>query len=125
MTTQNGTLTGTQNEIMEIVWAKGREGATVAEIQEALGKDAARTTVATLVQRLEKRGWLVADTRDKAQRYRAAKPKERASGRMAAEFVDAFFGGSAAQLVQSLLGSNKIKREEIVRLRELLERKES
>ncbi len=117
-----GTLTGPQKEIMEVVWSHGREGATVAAIWEQVskGKDVARTTVLTLVQRLERRGWLVVDKSDKAHRYHAARAKGHTAGRLAAEFVDAFFGGSASSLVESLLGSNKIKRQEIDRLRELL-----
>lgn len=115
--------TGTQLEILEAVWNKGRTGATIAEIRDELGEQraVARTTVLTLVQRLEKQGWLVVDTTEKAHRYRAARPKETTQRRLVRDLVDRLFGGSASALVASLLGSHRIDRAEIARLRALLD----
>lgn len=52
-------LTAVQFEIVQVVW-DAPQGATVAEIWEAIskGRDVARTTVLNLVRRLDKRGWL-------------------------------------------------------------------
>ena len=117
--------TSAQLEVLDVVWAKGKEGATVTEIWEALGKkrSVARTTVLTVVQRLERSGWLVADARERAHRFRAARPREQARRRLLAEIVEGVFGGSPSALVASLLGSPKIGREEIARLRALLEQR--
>ena len=117
-----GTLTGTQLEIMESVWAHGPDGLAVGEIWQALAarRTVARTTVLTLVSRLEKRGWLVQTRSERAYRYRAARGKTEASQRLAAEFADTFFGGSASRLVMSLLGSKRIHPDELERLRTLL-----
>ena len=118
----SGTLTPPQLEILEAVWAHGPAGATIAELVATLSRrrEVARTTVLTLVQRLERRGWLSADKTDRAHRYRATRSREESAGRLAAEFVDSFFGGSASTLVASLLGSKKIRHGELARLRELL-----
>ena len=43
---------------------------------------------------------------------------------MAAEFVDQLFGGSAVQLIQSLLGTEQITPAEIRRLRRVLDQVE-
>src|SRR5262245_2816264 len=125
MSTNAHKPTDAQLEILEIVWAKGKEGATVAEIWEELRakRDVARTTVLTLVQRLCKKGWLVADARERAHRFRAARPREQARKRMLASIVEGMFGGSPAALVASLLGSTKIRRDEIARLKELLDQR--
>ena len=72
-----------------------------------------------MVQRLEKRGWLRRSNQDVA-RYRATCTRDEAAGRLANSFVDEFFGGSASQLVSSLLGSRRIKKDELARLRKLL-----
>ena len=117
-----GTLTGTQLEIMEAVWAGSPEGLGAGEIWQALfaRRPVARTTVLTLVGRLEKRGWLVQDKEGRSYRYRAARGREEASRQLASEFTDAFFGGSASRLVMSLLGSKRIQPEELRRLRQIL-----
>jgi predicted transcriptional regulator len=117
-----GSLTGIQLQIMEVIWKSGDEGIQPSEIwQELSAKRAvARTTVLTMVTRLEKRGWLLRFGEERATRYRAACSKENAANRLAAGFVDEFFGGSASQLVMSLLGSKQLNPEEINRLRTIL-----
>jgi predicted transcriptional regulator len=122
MAKPEGTLTPAQLEVMEAVWDAGGDGATVAEVWSRIaeGRDVARTTVLTLVGRLEKRGWLVASSDTRGRRYRPARSREEAAGRLAGEFVDDFFGGSASQLVMSLLGSNRLDRAEVRRLRRVL-----
>jgi|RhiMethySRZTD1v2_1073278.scaffolds.fasta_scaffold566008_2 predicted transcriptional regulator len=118
-------LTSVQLEILEVVWSKGKEGATVAEIWEELqkGRELARTTVLTLVQRLERRGWLVAETSARAHRFRATRPREHARRRVLKDLVDGLFGGSPSALVASLLGSRKIERKEVEHLKALLDAK--
>ena len=44
---------------------------------------------------------------------------------MAADFVDTYFDGSAAELVMSLLGSRRVPPEEIQRLKALIDSEES
>jgi BlaI family penicillinase repressor len=122
MAKPQGTLTGAQLEIMEAVWAGGRRGVTVAEIWDRISRSrhVARTTVLTLVRRLQQRGWLARKKDSRSYRYSASRSRERATGRLAARFVDEFFGGSAAELVMSLLGSNRIGPKELKRLRDAL-----
>ena len=124
MTHPKGKLTGTQLEIMEVVWDAPEPGIKAAEIWAELceRREVARTTVLTMVQRLEKRGWLVRASDDKVVRYRAALSREVCAGNLAAGFLDEFFDGSAAQLVMSLLGSRRIKTAELNRLRKLLDK---
>ena len=117
-----GSLTGTQLEIMEAIWAAGKEGRTVAEIWQQLSgsRKLARTTVLTMVVRLEARGWLHRKGDTNGYRYFATRGKNQATGRIAVRFVDEFFGGSATELVMSLLGTKKIKPQEVENLRRLL-----
>lgn len=118
-----GNLTPAQHEIMEIVWSRGRGGATVTEIWEAVSeaRQVTRTTVLNLVDRLEKRRWLRRRQRRGALRYTAAVGKEKTAALLAGGFVDDFFGGSATQLVMSLLGSKRLSPEDVERLREMLD----
>ena len=117
-----GTLTPAQYEIMEVVWDAGRAGASVADVWQAIStrRGVARTTVLNLVDRLEKRGWLRRKDQDGANRYVAAVTKVRTNSALASGFVQEFFGGSASNLVMSLLGTQQLDAAEIERLRRLL-----
>lgn len=117
-----GTLTSGQYEIMEVVWDAGRAGASVADVWQAISerRGVARTTVLNLVDRLEKRGWLRRKEQDGANRYVATVTKVRTNSALASGFVQEFFGGSASNLVMSLLGTEQLDGAEIARLRKLL-----
>lgn len=117
-----GNLTPTQHEIMEVVWGRGRTGATVAEVWQTISQSrgVARTTILNLVDRLEKRGWLKRRQRSGSYHYVAAVSREKTAALLAGDFVDDFFGGSASELVMSLLGSKRLKADEVERLRRML-----
>jgi predicted transcriptional regulator len=119
-----GSLTPTQYEILQIVWDRTAAGATVSEIWQEIATDRSvgRTTVLNLVDRLEKRGWLIRQTGVGANRYVAAMTREQTARLLASEFVNDFFGGSASQLVMSLLGERRLKSGEAAELRRLLGR---
>jgi predicted transcriptional regulator len=123
MTQPHGSLTGAQLEIMQIIWACGKCGATVANIWQALSahREVARTTVLTMVHRLAQRGWLRRKEGAGGLHFVAARGKEEATSQIAGRFVEEVFGGSAAELVKSLLGSHQITADEVRRLRELLD----
>lgn len=118
-----GSLTPAQHEIMRVVWQAGDSGATVAEIwkQIAATREVSRTTILNLVDRLEKRGWLKRLAGDSANRFRSALGHEETAAKLAEEFVAGFFGGSAANMVSSLLGSEKINAVDVQRLRQILD----
>lgn len=118
-----GSLTPIQYEIMDAVWRQETSGATVGEIWQTIAdqRDVARTTVLNLVDRLEKRGWLKRRKRRGVYRYTATVAREEATALIASEFVDNFFGGSATNLVLSLLGSERLDAADVERLRRLIQ----
>lgn len=122
MADPEGTLTAAQHEILEVIWNGPTTGATVAEIWQAIGRqrEVTRTTVLNQVDRLEKRGWLRRQKHEGGFRYVATKSREQVASDLAAEFVDSFFGGSASDLVLSLLGSKRLAPDEVARLKALL-----
>jgi predicted transcriptional regulator len=123
-----GNLTPAQHEILDIIWEAGDQGATVAEVWQAVSAKRAvgRTTVLNLVDRLEKRGWLRRrDDAAGANRYLATLTRERAAAGIAKDFLNDFFDGSASNLVMTLLGSNKLSKSELQRLRTLLDQSAS
>ena len=123
MSEVEGNLTATQYEILEVVWHYGDDGASVAEIWQAIldQRSVGRTTILNLVDRLEKRGWLVRRDGQRPVRYAAARDRSKTNSFLAGSFVDDFFGGSASGLVMSLLGSKRLTHEEIEHLRSVLD----
>ena len=127
MTDPEGSLTAVQHEILEVIWNGPKAGVTVAEIWRAIEtrRSVTRTTILNQVDRLEKRGWLKRHEHQDGFRYLATRSRQQAASSLASEFVDSFFGGSASDLVMSLLGARKLGPDEIEKLRELLESRSS
>ena len=123
MNKPEGNLTPVQYQIMEVVWGHDDAGASVVEIWQAVRVDRSvgRTTVLNLVDRLEKRGWLVRRRENRPNRYSAAVSRKDTAALLAGEFVNDFFSGSAGNLVMSLLGSKRLSLGEIEQLSKLLE----
>ncbi|HEY3963260.1 MAG TPA: BlaI/MecI/CopY family transcriptional regulator [Planctomycetaceae bacterium] len=126
MAAPEGKLTPVQFEIMQLIWDSPR-GLTIGEIWEAIraGRDVSRTTALNLVDRLEKRAWLKRRKDQGVYRYAAAVERESAEAQLAVDFVEEFFAGSAANLVMSLLGSQRISKADIQQLKRLMDEKAS
>ncbi|XZE18298.1 BlaI/MecI/CopY family transcriptional regulator [Pirellulaceae bacterium SH449] len=122
MSNPEGSLTPAQFEIMQLLWSAD-DGLPVAEIWEQICKDreVSRTTVLNLVDRLEKRGWLIREKVDGVFHYTAAVDRKETEGQLAKEFVGDFFNGSPSSFVLSLLGTKQISKSELQRLKALLD----
>jgi BlaI family transcriptional regulator, penicillinase repressor len=117
-------LSEAQMEIMNVVWNRGE--ATVADVWKALGsrRKLARSTVLTMLMRLQEKGWLSCDEEGHAFRYRAAVPREATLGEMVRRLVDTAFGGSAEGLVMALLHDRGVSKEEAKRIKKMIDRAE-
>ena len=117
-----GKLTPAQFEILLRIW-DSPTGLTVAEIWEEVcaERTVSRTTVLNLMDRLEKRGWLSRSKDEAVFRYRAAVDRATAESQLANDFVQAFFSGSAMNMVMSLLGSKPVARSDLRKLQRLLD----
>ncbi len=122
MAAPDGSLTPAQFEIMQLLW-DAPLGLTVAEVWDSIRveRDVSRTTVLNLVDRLEKRNWLVREKVEGVYRYKPLVDRKSTEGQLAGDFVGEFFNGSATSLLLSLLGSNRISRSEIDRLKAMLD----
>jgi BlaI family transcriptional regulator, penicillinase repressor len=117
-------LSDAQMEIMNAVWDRGE--ATVADVWKSLGarRKVARSTVLTMLARLQEKGWLCCDEEGHAFRYRATVPREATLGRMVRRLVDTTFGGSAEGLVMALLHGRGVSKEEARRIKKMIDRAE-
>ena len=115
-----GDLTPAQLELMQLVWERGEISAGDAHEALSAKRPVAPTTVMTLLQRLEKRGWLAHRVVGRAHVYRATKDRKRSIGAILSRLRDVAFGGSTESLVASLLDAGDVSAEEIRRLKKRL-----
>ncbi|APZ93384.1 BlaI/MecI/CopY family transcriptional regulator [Fuerstiella marisgermanici] len=113
-------LGGRQLSVMRVLWEHGE--ATVAEVQQFLDTDPplAYSTVATVLSRMERKGLIAHRTKDRQYCYRPVVSKDGAGQSLVGELVDRVFGGSPAELVNHLLASDQIDKDELERIKELV-----
>lgn len=120
----NDSLTDLQLAIMKAVWQLGEGTAgEVLEVLSAAGKELAPTTVATLLRRLSKQGWVKARKNGRQLVYRAKVKEEEAAQGMLNRLLRAFFGGKASRLTAQLFESQDFSAAELKELRKLIEGK--
>lgn len=112
-------LSAAEREVMEVGWDLGE--ATARETRDALGRDVARNTVRTLLERMEEKGWVTHREVGRAYYYRAARPREESIGRKVREIVDTICGGSPEALVAALLDYRGLRPGELQRIRTMLD----
>ena len=121
---ETSSLTDLQLAVMKALWRIG-EG-TVADVLAAMaadGRELAPTTVATLLQRLGKQGWVKHRKDGRSFVYRAKVDEKQAASGVLQRVLRGFFGGKASALTAQLLESEDLSREDLEQMRRLLERK--
>lgn len=113
-----------ETEILRLVWQS--QEATVQAVYEALpaGRKVTYVTVATLLRRLEEKGYLRHHVRGKAFVYAPAAKKEDVIRRTISDLVERLFGGNPVPLLQHLAQHSGVTDEDIERLKELAKKKQ-
>jgi predicted transcriptional regulator len=116
MRTKSRTLTEQELEIMKVVWEL--QTATVRDVYEALlrRRKIAYTTVMTMMNILEEKGYLKKRAEDKAHVYRPAQAKAKVIRAMVQEFVQRVFNGSAEPLLVQLVRDRQLSPEELEKI---------
>ena len=116
MRTKSRTLTEQELEIMKVVWEL--QTATVRDVYEALlrRRKIAYTTVMTMMNILEEKGYLKKRAEDKAHVYRPAQAKAKVIRAMVQEFVERVFNGSAEPLLVQLVKDRRLSPEELEKI---------
>jgi predicted transcriptional regulator len=115
-----GTL---QRAVLEILWELG-EG-SVAEVRERLARreQPAYTTVLSVMQKLEKAGWLTHREEGRAYIYVPTCSRTEASRGSLRELVDSVFGGDSLAAFLHLLDDRRIGADELAALRKMIDQK--
>lgn len=114
-------LTETELEFMNVIWALGE--ATVNDVIENLPEDrkVAYTSVSTILRILQQKNVLSARKEGRGHVYIPLLQKSDYESRTLNHVVDKVFDGTPIALVRQLLGSIKMKPEELSELKELVE----
>jgi len=112
-----------ETEVLRLVWQ--RQEATVQQVFDAMppNRKVTYVTVATLLRRLEEKGYLKHHVRGKAFVYAPAAKKEDVIRRTIGDLVERLFGGNPVPLMQHLAQHSGITDEDIERLKELTKKK--
>jgi BlaI family penicillinase repressor len=112
-------------EILNVLWARGPS--TVREVLDALpGRPRpAYTTILTMLRLMHEKGYLDRDERGKAHVYSARLREANVKRGLLRGLLDRAFGGSAEALLVRLLQDERLSREELDRVKRLIEEKEA
>jgi BlaI family transcriptional regulator, penicillinase repressor len=120
---QRPAMSPAETEILRLVWQC--QEATVQQVFDAMppSRKVTYVTVATLLRRLEEKGYLKHHLRGKAFVYAPAAKKEDVIRRTIGDLVERLFGGNPVPLMQHLAQHSGITDEDIERLKELAKKK--
>ena len=110
-------LTAQELEIMKVVWRSG--ASTVRDVYETLleHRKIAYTTVMTMMNILEQKGYLKKSPKDRAYLYQATRPQKQVIRGMVREFVDRVFNGSAEPLLLHLVEDRRVSEQDLEEIR--------
>lgn len=117
-------ISGCETLIMKIVW-DSKEDISTPELMDALrvrfGKDYARTTVVTFLQRLAEKGFVETYRKGRVAYVHAIKARSEYAGKVICEAEEYLFDGDTSCLVAAICEKKTLSKEEIGRIRELLD----
>ena len=116
MTKQKLTLHQRELQIMNIIWEKGQ--ATVRDVYETLlsKERIAYTTVATMLNHLEGKGFLRHDEDKRTYVYKPLVAKDEVSQGMLNDLLERLFDGSTEMLLNTLIKAKNLNNDDLERL---------
>lgn len=108
--------------ILKVLWDRGES--TVRQVYEALPEEVpiVQNTVQAFLRTMEEKGLVTHRNEGRAFLYRPVRPREETAQRLLEGLLHRVFDGSMDQLVQSALSLRRPRRDELERLKELVDR---
>ncbi len=116
-TRQEG-LTAREAELMQVLWHRGE--ATVERMQADLPDRLEGSTIRTLLQIMEDKGYVTRSKQGRANVYRPAVEQQQIQVSAMKHIIQKLFGGSTEMLLARLVEEEDIDLDEVARLREKL-----
>ena len=107
-------------QIMTVVW--NRQQASVHDVLDALssGKGPAYSTILTMMRKLEAKGYLRHEVKDRSFIYHATISRDDARHNAMSDMLERLFGGSPALLMASLAEQERLRPDDRNAIRKLL-----
>ena len=107
-------------QVMEVLW---RQPSTLMELVRVLGERTgwAKSTVATMIRRMEEKGAIRAEQAGRAKVFHPAVAREAAAAAETESLLSRVYHGSVGLLVNTLIQQKGISRDELKELYDILE----
>jgi predicted transcriptional regulator len=107
---------------MDVVWDQGE--VTVRAVKDALQphRDLAYTSVLTMMQVLERKGFVASRRAGRANVYTAKLSRARFGLRGAVDIVNSFFAGSVPAMLSHFAETDRLSEHDLVELRKVVDR---
>ncbi len=114
-------LTPLESLIMDVVWDQGE--VTVRNVQDALQpqRELAYTSVLTMMQVLERKGFVASRRVGRANVYEAKVSRGKFGLRSAVDIVNSFFAGSVPAMLSHFAETDHLSEEDLDELRRVVE----
>jgi predicted transcriptional regulator len=120
-------LGAVQRSVLEAVWELGE--ANVQQVRDYLiaqgRSEPAYTTVLTVMQKLEKAGWLEHRAEGRVYVYKPTRSRDQADSSTARALLRRVFGGDPIRLFQHIIADEELTDRELTEIRRMIERKRS
>jgi BlaI family transcriptional regulator, penicillinase repressor len=112
-----------QKAVMEAVWELGE--ATVQQVRDRVNREPspAYTTILSVMQKLEKAGWLTHRAEGRVYVYRPSRSRQQAGVSSLRSFIDGVFRGDRLLLFQHLLADENLSDDDLKALRTMIDQK--
>lgn len=121
MSNTKQTITGSEYEIMKILWENGGK-MTVAQVTAKLSdNDWTASTVSTFLQRLLKKGVVLCEKKGKTNLYFPGISQDKYDFEETENFIAKIYKGSAKSLVAALFENKKLSKDDVLELKKMFE----
>lgn len=114
-----------QRSVLESVWEMGE--ATVQQVRDRIALDRsgelAYTTVLSVMQKLEKAGWLGHRSEGRQYVYAPTRSRDEADSSTARALLRRVFDGDPLRLLQHLIADEELSDGDLAEIRKMIERK--
>jgi BlaI family transcriptional regulator, penicillinase repressor len=112
-----------QKAVMEVVWGLGE--ATVQQVRDGLEREPlpAYTTILSVMQKLEKAGWLTHRALGRSYMYLPSRSRQEAGATSLRTFIDRVFSGDRLLMFQHLLEDEGLSDEDLKSLKTMIDRR--
>ena len=117
-------LTNCEKLIMKVVWEAKEDISTpdtIKQLKVRFGKEYARTTVVTFVQRLVEKGYVTTYRRGRVSYIRPVQSEEEYCNRMLQDTMNFWFDGDCTKMISALCSDSNLNAEEVEKIRQIID----